>query len=140
MYSKLFLFYILVPRALGTAIPSAHPTFPRTLVGSRLKLLDFLNLTSEVLADGGGHMHRPNITSIRWPEGSCGPDNAYASLDGVRKCAHSLNIEVPTEKCTSVNHLDGQGALLCVSLDDNGSVSAYVQSWSRTSTSQVNTW
>ncbi|KAF2447137.1 hypothetical protein P171DRAFT_483188 [Karstenula rhodostoma CBS 690.94] len=73
-----------------------------------------------------------------WPDASCGPDDAYGPLDGIRQCAVMFVKEIPTKQCISSDRLDGPGMLHCVVVSGE-EIMAAVKSWSRTNESQIAT-
>jgi hypothetical protein len=144
MMSNIFLASLLLLHALCSSLPNARPTLsqdtPTTvLFGPALTSFDLPSND----AWNGAALVGPALASSSnpdWPEASCGPNDAYGYLAGVRRCADFLIKEVPSHQCNSVDHLDGWGALHCANRGGDGSLTAAVQSWSRTNVSQVNTW
>jgi hypothetical protein len=144
MLSNVFLVSLLLSHALCSALPNARPTpsqdTPRTVLFDPA-MASFDHPSKD--AWNGAALAGPALAlslNAGWPEASCGPDDAYGFLGGVRRCADFLVKEVPSRQCNSVDHLDGWGALHCANRGGDGSLTAAVQSWSRTNVSQVNTW
>lgn len=138
---RIFSFTFLVG-ALSSAVPNTRSDFLAESLVIFNHTQGFVNLTSRKSC-GGASLINPLLISNPggdWPKGTCGPNDAYGALDGVRKCAVRLNTISASESCNSVDHLDGPGKLHCAAWADGGSITAAIHSWSRTNISQNNTW
>ncbi|KAF9738019.1 hypothetical protein PMIN06_008491 [Paraphaeosphaeria minitans] len=124
-------FFVLLLIASSSALPSLQP-LSTLFAGSTIAVLDLPPDSwtgTRVVAEAANRS---------WPDGACGPGDAYGALDAVRRCAINLVTHIPTWECPSSDRLDGPGVYHCLIMD-GGEHTAVVKSWSRTNESQTAT-
>ncbi|OAG07073.1 uncharacterized protein CC84DRAFT_1216077 [Paraphaeosphaeria sporulosa] len=127
------LFSVLLLLTSSSALPSPNfpnpPGVPGLLFASRIEAS---NLPPDPWT---GTRLITEASNRSWPNGACGPGDAYSALDAVRQCAISLVSEIPHWRCPCSDRLDGPGVYHCMIMD-GGEPAAVVKSWSGTNKSQ----